>query len=88
MKQTPAKKSARSPEAAKEAAPKVHRLDSTDPKLKYIGGSNFDAWNNTIANQAVTSIWHGTDPIMQWLASLPRILGVQKSEHVRRFRGH
>jgi hypothetical protein len=38
---------------------KTHQLDSSNPQLKYIGGSKFDAWNNTIANQATNSIWHG-----------------------------
>jgi hypothetical protein len=40
----------------------TRKLDSSNPKLKYIGGSNFDAWNNTIANQATSSIWHGHNP--------------------------
>jgi hypothetical protein len=46
----------------KESPAKVHRLDSTDPKLKYIGGSKFDAWNNTLASQAAGSVWHGHNP--------------------------
>jgi hypothetical protein len=46
----------------KELEPKVHQLDSTNTKLKYIGGSNFDAWNSTIASQATGSVWHGHNP--------------------------
>jgi hypothetical protein len=51
--------------AQKAAGPKpvkAHTLDSTNPKLKYIGGSNFDAWNNTLANQALSSGWYGNNP--------------------------
>ena len=46
----------------KEPPAKTHQLDSSNPQLKYIGGSKFDAWNNTIANQATNSIWHGHNP--------------------------
>src|SRR4051812_11349684 len=62
MKRTPSKKSGSVPKAKKEPEPKVHRLDSTNPELEYIGGSKFDAWNNTIARQASDSIWHGHNP--------------------------
>jgi hypothetical protein len=47
---------------ASEQPVKAHTLDSTNPKLKYIGGSNFDAWNNTLANQALSSGWYGNNP--------------------------
>ena len=50
------------PKASKEPLVKPHRLDSSNPQLKYIGGSKFDAWNNTIASQATNSIWHGQNP--------------------------
>jgi hypothetical protein len=43
----------------KEPPAKTHRLDSSNPQLKYIGGSKFDAWNNTIASQTTNSVWHG-----------------------------
>jgi hypothetical protein len=51
-----------SPRRSKEPPPRVHKLDSSNPKLKYIGGSTFDAWNNIIASQATSSIWHGHNP--------------------------
>ena len=50
------------PKASKEPPSKAHQLDSSNPQLRYIGGSKFDAWNNTIANQATNSIWHGHNP--------------------------
>jgi len=50
------------PKAMKEPAVRVHKLDSRNPELKYIGGSNFDAWNNTLANQALSSGWYGNNP--------------------------
>jgi hypothetical protein len=62
MKRMPSKKSGSAPKAKNRPEPKVHQLDSTNPKLRYIGGSKFDAWNNTIANQATNSIWHGHNP--------------------------
>jgi hypothetical protein len=48
--------------ASKQPPVKAHKLDDTDPKLKYIGGSNFDAWNGTLANQALSSSWYGNNP--------------------------
>ncbi|MDN4986570.1 hypothetical protein QY049_25760 [Bradyrhizobium sp. WYCCWR 13022] len=41
---------------------RTHKLDSSDPKLTYIGGSKFDAWNGTVANQALSSAWYGNSP--------------------------
>ena len=41
---------------------RTHKLDSSNPKLKYFGGSNFDAWNGTLANQALGSGWYGNNP--------------------------
>jgi hypothetical protein len=38
-------------QASKEAPARAHKLDSSNPKLTYIGGSKFDAWNGTVANQ-------------------------------------
>lgn len=43
----------------KEPPAKTHRLDSSNPKLTYLGGSKFDAWNGTVANQALSSAWYG-----------------------------
>jgi hypothetical protein len=37
-------------------------LDGTNPKLKPIGGSNCDDWNNIVANQALSSAWYGNNP--------------------------
>jgi hypothetical protein len=53
------KKAASRPKVTRAPAVRVHKLDSTNPQLKYLGGSNFDAWNNTIARQATNSVWHG-----------------------------
>jgi hypothetical protein len=33
-----------------------------NPKLTYIGGSKFDAWNGSLANQALSSGWYGNNP--------------------------
>lgn len=62
MELMPTKKAAPEPKVAKEPAARVHKLDSTNPELKYIAGSNFDAWNNNVANQAIGSIWQGHNP--------------------------
>lgn len=51
-----------SPSQSKEPPAKTHRLDSSNPKLTYIGGSKFDAWNGTVANQALSSAWYGNSP--------------------------
>jgi hypothetical protein len=32
---------------------KDSEVDSSNPKLTYIGGSKFDAWNRTLANRAL-----------------------------------
>jgi hypothetical protein len=66
-------------------AVRVHKLDSTNPKLKYIGGSNFDAWNNTIAGQAAGSIWHGLNPDVErvherQVASLSLLAGISPKD--------
>ncbi|MBR1229500.1 hypothetical protein JQ600_31915 [Bradyrhizobium sp. AUGA SZCCT0176] len=37
-------------------------MDSSNPKLTYLGGSRFDAWNGTVANQALSSAWYGNNP--------------------------
>src|SRR3954447_3488460 len=51
-----------SPSQSKEPPEKTHRLDSSNPKLTYIGGSKFDAWNGTVANQALLSAWYCNNP--------------------------
>lgn len=51
-----------SPKAGKEPEARTHALDSSNPKLTYIGGSKFDAWNGTVANQALSSAWYGNSP--------------------------
>jgi hypothetical protein len=85
MKRMPLKASSSASKANKEPEPKVHRLDSTNPKLQYIGGSKFDAWNNTIANQATGSIWYGHNPDAarvheQQLASLSLLAGISPKD--------
>jgi hypothetical protein len=60
-------------------------LDSTNPKVKYIGGSNFDAWSNTIAGQAAGSIWHGPNPDAErvherQVASLSLLAGISPKD--------
>src|SRR5262245_5808152 len=69
------------------APDKVHRLDSTNPQHKYIGGSNFDAWNNQIANQAVGSTWQGHNPDPErvherQVASLSLLAGVSPKDEL------
>jgi hypothetical protein len=70
---------------SKEPPARTHKLDSSNPKLKYIGGSNFDAWNNTIANQATNSIWHGHNPDAERIherqvASLSLLAGISPND--------
>ena len=46
------------PVADKEATVvEVHDPAKLPGKLKLIGGSMSDEWNNTIANQAVSALW-------------------------------
>jgi hypothetical protein len=85
MKRTVSKKSGSAPKPQNQPDPKVHRLDSTNPKLKYIGGSSFDAWNNIIASQATNSIWHGHNPDAErsherQVASLSMPAGISPSD--------
>jgi hypothetical protein len=42
-----------------------HVLDDTNPVLKRIGGSNYDDWNNILANQAMASGWYGNNPVRE-----------------------
>ena len=51
-----------SPKENKRPSARAHKLDSSNPKLTYIGGSKFDAWNGTVANQALSSAWYGNSP--------------------------
>lgn len=67
---------------------KVHKLDSTNPKLKYIAGSSFDAWNNTIARQATNSIWNGHNADAERIqerqvASLSLLAGISPNDNSR-----
>src|SRR3954447_23282597 len=45
-----------------EPPARTHELDDSNPKLTYLGGSKFDAWNGTVANQALSSGWYGNNP--------------------------
>ena len=48
--------------AKKRADARVIELDPSagaDPKLKGVGGSNFDSWNRVLVNQAMCSGWFG-----------------------------
>jgi hypothetical protein len=47
---------------SKQPPARSHKLDGTNPKLKYLGGSNYDAWNNILANQSLSSGWYGNNP--------------------------
>jgi hypothetical protein len=78
----------KNPSKTPEPVPeKHHRLDGTNPKLKYIGGSNFDAWNNVLANQALSSGWYGNNPEAerthrQQSASLSLLAGVEPKDEL------
>jgi hypothetical protein len=74
-----------SPKESRKLPPRAHNLDSSNPKLTYIGGSKFDAWNNTIASQASNSIWHGHNPNVervheQQVASLGLLAGISLND--------
>jgi hypothetical protein len=78
-------KKSHAPRTAGQKPAKAHILDSTNPKLKYIGGSKFDAWNNTIASQATNSIWHGHNPDAERIherqvASLSLLAGISPND--------
>jgi len=46
----------KSPVQPGDDPPVAHfNLDESKPKLKKLGGSNFDDWNNVLANQAMDS---------------------------------
>jgi intracellular sulfur oxidation DsrE/DsrF family protein len=47
-------KKASPPKVMKEPAVRVHKLGSRNPELKYIGGSNFDAWREKVKIEVVT----------------------------------
>jgi hypothetical protein len=54
---------AKTPSKTAKVQPAGHyRLDGTNPELKNIGGSNYDDWNNIVANQALSSGWYGNNP--------------------------
>ena len=85
MKRTSPKKLGSAGKVKKQPEAKVHRLDSTNPNLRYIGGSNFDAWNNTIASQAAGSIWQGRNLDAehihdQQVASLSLLAGISPND--------
>jgi hypothetical protein len=42
-----------------------YTLDETKPRLKRLGGSNFDDWNNILANQAMDTGWFGNSDAEQ-----------------------
>ena len=76
-----------SPREISSPAHRVHQLDSSNPKLKYVGGSNFDSWNSHIANQAVGTIWSGqnADPDRiheRQVAALSLIAGVSPKDEL------
>jgi hypothetical protein len=45
--------------------PSVIFWTGNSPKLKRLGGSNFDDWNNILANQAMDSGWYGNSTAEQ-----------------------
>jgi len=72
---------------SKEPPARTHKLDSSNPKLTYIGGSKFDAWNGTLANQALASGWYGNNPDAdrthkQRSASLRFLAGVEPKDEL------
>jgi hypothetical protein len=72
---------------SKEPPPRTHKLDSSNPKLTYIGGSKFDDWNGTLANQALASGWYGNNPDADrahklQLASLSFLAGIEPRDEL------
>jgi hypothetical protein len=66
---------------------KTHKLDCSNPRLTYIGGSKFDAWNGTLANQALASGWYGDNPDAdrthkQHLALLSFLAGIEPKDEL------
>jgi hypothetical protein len=71
----------------KQPPARTHKLDSSNPKLTYIGGSKFDAWNGTLANQVLASGWYGNNPDADrthklQLASLSFLAGVEPKDEL------
>jgi hypothetical protein len=66
---------------------RTHKLDSSNPQLTYIGGSKFDDWNGTPANQALATAWYGNNPDADHthklqLASLSFLAGVEPKDEL------
>jgi hypothetical protein len=71
----------------KQAPARTHKLDSSNPKLTYLGGSKFDAWNGILANQALASAWYGNNPDADRIhklqsASLSFLAGVEPKDEL------
>jgi hypothetical protein len=61
-------------------------LDESKPKLKRLGGSNFDDWNNILANQAMNTGWYGNSNAeqvkKQHSANLSFLSGVEPNDEL------
>jgi hypothetical protein len=42
--------------------PPPPELDKSEPKLKHLGGSKHDEWNQALCNQVLNTAWYGADP--------------------------
>lgn len=64
----------------------VDDADDRQGRLKSIGGSMSDHWNNTVANQAVQSLWvkHSspTDRDRQWSGTIAAMIGVAPKDEL------
>ena len=54
--------------------------DDRKGRLKSVGGSQSDHWNNTLANQAVQALWFknssAEDRDKQWSATIAALMGI------------
>lgn len=67
--------------------PPPFEIDRPDPKLKHIGGSAYDDWNNIVACQAISSAWFGHNPdpdelAKQHTAILSFLAGVKPADEL------
>jgi hypothetical protein len=73
--------------AAKKREPKalVHHASKSNARLKAIGGSRSDDWNNILANQTIQALWLPSDPEKrdkQYSATVAALVGIEPKDEL------
>jgi hypothetical protein len=73
--------------AVKKREPKalVHHASKSNARLKAIGGSRSDHWNNILANQTVQALWLHSDPETrdkQYSATVAALVGIEPKDEL------